>query len=394
MSQLRRLTKEDAVKLSPQLSNLYIYLIPFRLRILAIKKILRDENSNIYKFSDKLFTAITKLPKVSPSDPYLPVAMASNKDTVAELYKYVNQFQTLWQKYKTGQTNTLATQLAGVLVDMVNDFRQFQPIGFKTLVDYRNKYGIYEQDPVIDPATETVANNLGIELLEVNVPGTVKAATVPGAAALPITTTQYHGIYAKKCVDPLLYDTQNIDLGTAILHIVGSDGKKVVRTYCLDADSIKGYLGDLSMVFYRCKPTVPVGAIMIRPESVFPTRIRRLPFDFAVYVYESEIQQIRPGKQYVLEQTNKAVGRIASHSVITGGEVVSAQHCQNEYTHDFIYTVKELGKLPTPTETLLKKQVAAELAEEAANKVAKRAATRAAKTAKAKGSKSRRTRRT
>ncbi len=370
---MRRLTKDDAIKLSPQLSNLYVYLLPFRARVLAVKKILRDPASKIYQFSDKLFTAITKLPKASASQENMPVVWVYDKNVVAMLYRYLNQFQTVWPKYKTNQTNALAMQLAGILVDIVNDFVAEQPFGYITLDKYRKDYGIERDDPVVNSATETLENNLAPAVLPAAIPSAANASAPP----LPITTTPYRGIYAKKCVDPVLYETQDIDMTTAILHIVGNDGKKIVRTYCLDADSLKGYLGDLSMVFYKCRPEVKPGAIMIRPENVFPTRIRRLPFDFAVYVYESEIQQIQAGKQYVLVATDNAVGRIASHSVITGGEVVSAQHCQNNYTQDFIYSVKEVGKLPTPTETVLKKQLAAEIAEEAANKVTKRAAAKA-----------------
>lgn len=374
---LRRLTKEDAVKLAPQISNLVLFMIPFRNRVLAIKKLLRHPSSKIYTYSNSIYTAITKLPKTTAGAPYYPIARFT-KDNVDPLYRLLNQFQTLWQKYKARQTNELATQIAGVLIDIVDDFAGSYPYEYNRIYKYRNEYGISREDDHVDPATETLQNNIDAEPI-INAP---VAVTLPKPGdSLEVNSTVYPGIYKQKCVDPVLYETQPLDTTTSILYIL--DGRKVVRVYCLDADSIKGYLGDMSMVFYQCRPTVPIGAIMIRPESVFPTQIRRLPFDFAVYVYEKQIQQIKPGKKYVLIPSTVPVGRIASHTVITGGSVVSAQHCQNDYQTDFIYTVRELGDIPAPTEENLKKELAVEIAEEAAAVVAEKAEKVAAAKAKA-----------
>ena len=157
---------------------------------------------------------------------------------------------------------------------------------------------------------------------------------------LNTTNNAYEGMNTKQCFDPLMANNSNIDPDSAILYILNNQ-KKVIRTVCLDETSLRGYLKNDDTLFYRCKPTVPKGALFIQPRDILPDGIRKIALDIIVYVYDHESKYIKPKRSYILLPTDEPVGRIASRSVVMGGTVVSADHCQTDYSKDFIYKIKE-----------------------------------------------------
>jgi hypothetical protein len=146
----------------------------------------------------------------------------------------------------------------------------------------------------------------------------------------------------KQCYDPLMATNKNISDDDLILYISNKENK-IVKAMCIDEDSFDGMLKNDEMIFYQCKPSVPQSALFIQPKDVFPTRLRRLATDIVVYVYENQAKKIELGKKYILVPTDIQVGRIASYPTVRGNSVVSAEHCQNNYSNEFIYEIKEYG---------------------------------------------------
>jgi hypothetical protein len=157
-----------------------------------------------------------------------------------------------------------------------------------------------------------------------------------------VNTSKYNGLKTDKCVDPLLFTNENIGSHSESTQLYIADAKKkIVKVFCLDDDAYKHYFESKDNLFFRCKPTVPEGALFIKADDVLTTRIRRLPFDIICYVYENQVSRLRKGGKYILTPGSTAVGRIASYNVLRGESVVSAEHCQNNYVKDFIYGISE-----------------------------------------------------
>ena len=144
----------------------------------------------------------------------------------------------------------------------------------------------------------------------------------------------------KMCFDPLLANDKNILHEDAVLYILNKKNK-IIRTICIDEDSYNGILVNKANLFYRCKPSVPQGALFISPSSVVPSRLRKIATDIVMYVYENQAKKIKLGRKYVFTPTQEKVGRIASYATVRGNSVVSAEHCQNNYENDFIYEIQE-----------------------------------------------------
>jgi len=149
-----------------------------------------------------------------------------------------------------------------------------------------------------------------------------------------------NGMNSEQCFDPLMATNSDIIPGSTILYILNAAGK-VIRTICLDEDSMTGLLKGTNNIFYQCKASVPQGSLFIGKSNVHPTRLRKIATDIIVYVYENQVKRIEAGKKYILTPTDKVVGRIASYDVVNGGTVVSADHCQNDYKNDMIHEIKE-----------------------------------------------------
>jgi hypothetical protein len=144
----------------------------------------------------------------------------------------------------------------------------------------------------------------------------------------------------KQCYDPLMANNKNISSDDATLYILNKENK-VIKAMCIDEDSYDGMLKNDEMIFYQCKPSVPPTSLFIQPKDVLSTRLRRLATDIVVYVYENQAKQIKLGRKYILVPTDVQVGRIASYPTVRGNSVVSAEHCQNNYSNEFIYEIKE-----------------------------------------------------
>lgn len=376
---LRRLTKDDIVKVFPQMGNLFVYMFPFSNRPFALKKLIGEKESAVYGYITKLMTAISKLPKSTSPERYLPVLTIS-KDQATIFNRNLNQFQNSWQQFLQNPTTQRSLSIAVLMNDIFQDFREFTSL-YRTLYNFRMERSIHDQsayssfrhDDIVTAENEAGEENIVMEPSQT-------LATASNAANLSVNSTVYPGIYTQKCYDPVMYNTVSLDKSGAVLYV--TDNTKITNVYCLDSDSLKGYFGDNSAVYYQCKPEVKPGALMIRPENVYLKKIRRIPLDYNIFVYENDAQKIKLGKQYVLSPTNAAVGRIASHNVIMGGSVVSAEHCQNNYDKTLLYSIKELGPIPEISKEELNRILLEE--EHAAEAAKKSEANSIAATAKAK----------
>ena len=137
-------------------------------------------------------------------------------------------------------------------------------------------------------------------------------------------------------------DEANISMPSMAVFYIQNAAGATISTGCLEKESLDMYKALDSFVFYRCKDTVPVSALYITEDAVFPTKYRKLGFAMTVYVHDAEFQQTQIGKQYVLRPV-EPLGRIASQSVVEGGSVVSANHCGPASAGDVLYSIHEVS---------------------------------------------------
>lgn len=160
-----------------------------------------------------------------------------------------------------------------------------------------------------------------------------------------------------ECFDPYMASTVDIGENQILFYIfnkptAANSSPALAKVACFDADDemevggqtipvYKKFLEDKSYLYFRCKPTVPRGAIFVSRAQVEPEPLRRLAFEFNVYVPAWQAKKVQAGRKYALIPTEQAVGRIVSDDLLRGGTAVSAEHCQTEYT-DKVYSIYEM----------------------------------------------------
>jgi hypothetical protein len=151
----------------------------------------------------------------------------------------------------------------------------------------------------------------------------------------------------ERCFDPIMGENTNIDPAAdmAYFYIMNAEGTEISSAACLDSESLQQYKLRDEYVFYKCKETVPIGALHIRPDSVEPTPYRLMNFSQRVYVTNDDAQRIISGESYILKPTGP-IGRIASKRVIDGGDVVGALHCGPADPGNIIYSVQKMVERP------------------------------------------------
>jgi hypothetical protein len=160
-----------------------------------------------------------------------------------------------------------------------------------------------------------------------------------------------------ECFDPYMASTVDIGENQILFYIfnkpaAANSSPSLAKVACFDADDemevggrtipvYKKFLEDKSYLYFRCKPTVPRGAIFVSRAQVEPEPLRRLAFEFNVYVPAWQAKKVQAGRKYALIPTEQAVGRIVSDDLLRRGNAVSAEHCQTEYT-DKVYSIYEM----------------------------------------------------
>ncbi len=128
------------------------------------------------------------------------------------------------------------------------------------------------------------------------------------------------------CYDPMMaMNGEPITPEATTIYIMDEAGA-IKSATCLDEGTLQQYKTMNEYMFFRCKDSVPPTALHISRSHVHPGAIRLLNLNMRVYVKDSQAQQLEVGKKYVVKP-GAALGRIASHSVITTGHVVSGVHC-------------------------------------------------------------------
>jgi ankyrin repeat protein len=143
----------------------------------------------------------------------------------------------------------------------------------------------------------------------------------------------------QKCFDPIMYNNVNITNDVAVFYIMGTKDK-IAHIGCYDADTLERYKTNNDILYFKCKPNIPITATMIIKNSVESVAYRKLNFAFDVYVNSKQLQKVTVGKTYILRKTDIQLGQIASYAVIMGGTAVSAEHCGTKYK-DKIYDIRE-----------------------------------------------------
>lgn len=143
----------------------------------------------------------------------------------------------------------------------------------------------------------------------------------------------------QKCFDPIMYNNIDISSDVAVFYIMG-EKDKITHIGCYDEDTLENYKNNNDVLYYKCKPTIPITATMIIKNSVEPVGYRKLNFAFDIYVNSKQLQNVTIGKTYILRKTNIVLGQIASYHVIMGGTAVSAEHCGTNYK-DKVYDIRE-----------------------------------------------------
>ncbi len=150
---------------------------------------------------------------------------------------------------------------------------------------------------------------------------------LPAISASPLPTT----LVADKpsqCFDPIMLESSNIsDNADSLKLYVKNRAGAIIKAYCID-DALLTNIKSVEQLFYQCKDKTPVSALMIQQKNVHvETPLRRIMMDIPYFTTNDECQKMQLGKSYLLQETDKPVGRIVSYRVLNGGNVVSAKHC-------------------------------------------------------------------
>jgi hypothetical protein len=154
------------------------------------------------------------------------------------------------------------------------------------------------------------------------------ANDLPAVSATPLGTTTIAEA-PKQCFDPIMVSTTNITESDDVLTIyVRNRAGKITNSYCVDADYLTNMVQSENEVFYNCKDSVKVSALLVQPKNVqYDSPLQRIMMDIPYFTKRDQSQKMQLGKSYVFQETDTPVGRVASRSVVKGGSVVSAKHC-------------------------------------------------------------------
>ena len=152
-----------------------------------------------------------------------------------------------------------------------------------------------------------------------------------------------------ECFDPYMASMVDIADNQVLFYIYNAENQ-LDSVKCIDNETeengrtlqlYRQFLDDNTYIYYKCKPSVPVGAIFVARNQVEPEPLRRLAFDKNIYVYESQAKKVQAGRKYALKPTADSLGRIVSESLLRTGDAVGAEHCQTNY-EDRIYEIFEM----------------------------------------------------
>ena len=222
---------------------------------------------------------------------------------------------------------------------------------------YRRLYG---EPVIVDPCREedhyTTNNNHNqnnnnnnsntVHNTRENLPPLPTRPMITGSTEVPAPT---------ECFDPYMASTVDIADNQVLFYIfnkpaAAGEEPTLAAVSCIDNETEENgrsvplytrFLQNDAYLYYRCKPTVPQGALFVQRDQVEPEPLRRLAFDRNIYVYEKQAKQIKAGGKYALIPTEAPVGRIVSQDLLRGGTAVGAEHCQTTYT-DKVYEIYEM----------------------------------------------------
>ena len=209
--------------------------------------------------------------------------------------------------------------------------------GFASIVKLLLKHNAVVTDKIkneMDEFDSDIQNLLGVMV------STSSSRSSP--VAVPLNRNSKPANAPSKCFDPILYSNTNITKEMVTFYIQDK-ANKTIAAGCLDEDSLNIYKTSNDYVFYRCKDSVPVGALFIDSKSVHSEKYRLLNFDRRIYVKDSEARQLKVGNQYILRPTGEPLGRIASYDVVHGGSAVSSNHC-GPADGSIIYKIYQVGE--------------------------------------------------
>jgi ankyrin repeat protein len=154
------------------------------------------------------------------------------------------------------------------------------------------------------------------------------------------------GVDSSKCFEPIVEGT-NVDISSenVTFYIANAKGK-ISSITCLDDESLQMYKTSREYKSHQCtldtnpKTGLPMTSLSVSRNHVIGKPLRRLELGQKVYVLDSEFKNVEVGKAYLLEPTQKTIGRIVSDDMLRTGHAVSADHCQTVFK-DLIYSIRE-----------------------------------------------------
>ena len=170
------------------------------------------------------------------------------------------------------------------------------------------------------------------------------ANNLPPVSASPLGTTTIVEA-PKQCFDPIMVNTTNIVESDTVLTIyVRNKSGKITNSYCVDAEYLTAMIQSENEAFYKCKDSVPVSALLIQVKNVhYDNPLQRIMMEVPYFTKRDQAMKMQLGKSYIFQETEEPVGRVASRSVVKGGNVVSAKHCgPDEPGH--LYEILEVTK--------------------------------------------------
>ena len=87
-----------------------------------------------------------------------------------------------------------------------------------------------------------------------------------------------------------------------------------------------------------------VSALLIQPKNVeYNNPYQRIMMEVPYFTKRDQAMKMQVSKSYVFQETDAPVGRVASRSVVKGGNVVSAKHCGTDEPGN-LYEILEVVK--------------------------------------------------
>jgi hypothetical protein len=176
--------------------------------------------------------------------------------------------------------------------------------------------------------------------------------TINNAESIPLPRKNMpnfeSGVDSNKCFEPIMALTNiNISSENVTFYIANAKGK-ISSITCLDEDSLQMYKTSRDYKSHQCtldtNPStgLPMTSLSVSRKHIIGSPLRRLELGQKVYVLDSEFKNVEVGKAYLLEPTQKTIGRIVSESMLKTGHAVSADHCQTVFK-DPIYSISEIS---------------------------------------------------